>query len=176
MFKSRYVALLLVFVSATLFAPPRAVADDKETDEQLLKRYLGTSDAKALLEYLNKQVLTDADKGELKKLIEQMGDRAFKARQEASRQLVKAGPSALALLREALSNPDREIASRAKRCIEDINSGPGAELPASAVRHLVKLNDPKALETFLAIYPGAGTESLRSELLSGLTTLGLAGK
>ena len=176
MFNRRLVAIAFtIAIGAFLTATPLR-ADEPESDEQRLKKFLGGSDSERVLAYLGKQVLTEDAKAKLKNFIGQLGDRTFKQRQEASREIVKAGPAAIPLLRDALTNPDREVASRAKRCIEDINSGSSADLPSAAVRHLVKLKNEKAVDAFLAIYPAAGTESLQAELLNGLIALGVNGK
>src|SRR5258708_7831512 len=90
MFNPRLVAVILAVIAVTLFVFPRARADDSESDEHRLNKYLGGTDAKRVLEFVNRQVLTDAAKADLKKLIEQMGDGTFKVRQEASRKLVAA--------------------------------------------------------------------------------------
>ncbi len=94
-------------------------------DVQRLKKDLGGADAERILEYLRGQMLTASIKQKLSQLIGELGSPNFKQRRDATRKLVQAGPVAIPLLRAATGNPDREIASRACRCISEIQDGPG---------------------------------------------------
>src|SRR5947208_5449902 len=115
--------LPLAVAALPLLAPLAGRADDPSSaDVATLKKQLGDADPERAIAYLRKQVLTDEAAANLRKLIEQMGDKKFAVRQEASRKLVAAGPAALPLLREATANPDKEIASRANRCVTEIET------------------------------------------------------
>src|SRR5438128_2136484 len=115
-------------VAVLLLAARLVAAADPTADEALLKRHLGSADAGRVIDYLKDQLLSEPSAANLKKLIEQMGDRKFAIRQEASHKLVAAGIPALPLLREATQNADKEIATRANRCIADIEAGASYDL------------------------------------------------
>jgi hypothetical protein len=172
----RPVALILAFAIAVCLVPTPARADDDQSDAALLTKHLGSSDPDRTVAYLNAIVMTDAKKAELKKLIDQMGDPAFKLRQEASKKIAAFGPSALPLLQQALASSNREIASRAKRCIDDIESAAGADLVPAAIRHLAQSKHPKAVDLFLTIYPAITKEPVQREILHGLSVLGVTEK
>ena len=156
-------------------ATPARAADESAADEALLQRQLGGADADRVIAYLKEQLLSEPSQANLKKLIEQMGDRKFAVRQEATHKLVAAGIPALPLLREATKHPDKEIASRAKRCLADIEAGAGYDVPRAAVRHLVRLRHEKAVETLLTVYPAALSEAFQADILQGLKTVGVSG-
>ncbi len=163
-------------VAVLLTVYPLAAAAAPAADEALLKRQLGSTDAERVIGYLKDQLLSEPSAANLKKLIEQMGDRKFAIRQEASRKLVAAGIPALPLLREATQSADKEIATRASRCIADIEAGASYDLPRAAVRHLVRLRHEKAVETLLTVYPAALSEAFQADILQGLKTVGMSGR
>lgn len=71
-----------------------------------------------------------ATRDQISPLIDQLGDNDFKKREEASRQLLARGPSALPALKEALQREDFEIVSRARALISKIQGAivPGGPL------------------------------------------------
>jgi HEAT repeat protein len=151
-------------------------ADEPADDEQRLKKDLGGADGDRLIAYLRGQIPTAASREKLAALIEQMGDRSFKTRQEATRKLVEAGPVALSLLRAASNHPDKEIAARARRCVSDLLNGPGSDLPAVIVRHLGRTRNEKAIDVLLEYLPSVAGEPLYDQILATLGTLALTGK
>lgn len=164
-----------IIVIAPILLAGLGRSSDPAADAALIKRLLGNSDPAALITFLQSQVLTDAARGDYAKLIEQMGDKKFAARQEASRKLVEAGPVVLPMLREAMANPSKEIANRAARAVEDIERGPRADLPMAAVRQLVASRHDKTVETLLALVEAGHTDRFRDEILTGLRIVGASG-
>jgi HEAT repeat protein len=148
---------------------------EPESDEQRLNKQLGGTDPDRLLAFLKNQVLTDAMRTQFQKWIEEMGDRKFSVRQAASKKLIEAGPVALPALREATNNADREIASRAKRCMAEIESGPRYDLPMSVVRQLVRARHEKTVDALLEYFPTLADENFQAEVLKALAEAGTSG-
>src|SRR5262249_36140532 len=94
-------------------------------------------------------------------------------REKASAELVKRGTPALPFLRKALTEKDLEVVRRATRCIEQIEGGPGAGLPAAAVRLLAKKRPDGAAAQLLRYVPFADDESVEEEVRTALVSLGL---
>src|SRR5205823_11548513 len=97
---------------------------------------------------------------------------AYPVRSHASKALIAAGPPALPLLRQALRNPDREVARRAELCIAEIERSPGSALPAAAARLLARRQPPEAVAVLLRYLPHADDETVEEEVLGALVTLG----
>jgi hypothetical protein len=99
----------------------------------------------------------------------------YSDRYVAAESLVKAGTPALAFLKPALTNPDAEVARRARRCIEDIQRANGPALPSAVVRRLAwpgHVKDPApAIRTLLAFIPFTEDESVEEEAVSALAIL-----
>jgi hypothetical protein len=168
--------IMATLAAAALFSGGyRLRAADPITDETLLKRHLGSADPERVAIYLNNLILTEPAKADLKKLILQMGDRKFALRQEASRKLAAAGQPALSLLREAMQSSDKEIATRAKRCIDEIETGEIRDLPGAAVRHVVRLRHEKTVEALLTASAAGLSEDFNAEVLQGLRTVSISG-
>src|SRR5262249_23674339 len=96
----------------------------------------------------------------------------YSVREKATQDLIAADRSALAYLRAALKDPDLEIARRAQRCIDAIESGAGITLELAACRLLSLLNPPVAAEVVLNYLPFVDSEDVEEELLA---TLGVVG-
>jgi len=164
------------FLAIALVAsrPFNAGAVEADADLKRLEKELGGTDADRVLAYLETQRLTDAARAKLEALIEQLGDRQFRKREEAQKKLVEAGPVAQSLLHKATMHSDREIAARARRALSDIESGPRRDLPLLALRHLVRLRHEKAVEVLFQFLPSATDEATQQEILDGLATVGVA--
>jgi len=166
--------LMAAWSIVTFVSTIRAV--DPEAEEKLLKQSLGSTDADKVIGYLREQTLTEAAREKYLPLIQQLGDKAFRKREEASRKLIEAGPVVMPLLREASNSTDREISSRARRCLSEMEASPKRDLPLIAARYLVRLRHEKAVEVLLAYIPTVEEETYRNDLLQGLLTVGVSGK
>jgi HEAT repeat protein len=153
-----------------------AVQSDAEEDEQILKAAQVGDDGESLLAFLRKRTLTDAKREQLLKYVRDLGSKRFADRRRASRELIAAGTPALALLRQALKDPDVEVVRRATKCIKAIESGPGPGLPAAVVRSLVRRRPARAVETLLAYLPFADNEGVAEEAVVGLQQVSRKGK
>src|SRR5262245_57042991 len=176
MSRSRFLLRLIGAAAALLISASGLRAVDPEADEKLLKESLGSTNPEKVVAYLRTQTLTDAAREKYLPLIQQLGDRAFRKREEASKKLIEAGPVVIPLLRDATNSRDREISSRARRCISEMESSPKRELPLIAARYLVRLRHEKAVEVLLAYIPTVEEEEYQKELIQGLLTVGVSGQ
>jgi hypothetical protein len=142
-----------------------------EADEALLKANGIPNDAAGLAAFFRKRSLTPRDRKHLVDLVQQLGDRSYRKRQQASEDLVKAGSPALRYLNPALKDANLENARRAAQCIARIERGPGTALPMAAVRSLVKLAPPDAVKVLLGYIPSADDEIVEKTVLAGLCAL-----
>src|SRR5262249_45356693 len=127
----------------------------------------------ALLDEFRRRTLTDARRTQIETLIRQLGDEAFDVRENAEVELLKVGQPALALLRQAVNDPDVEIRQRAQKCLRTLEKGPATNAPA-AVSRLVALRKPEgAAEAVLGFIPYADDETTLSEAQSALAALAL---
>ena len=90
--------------------------------EKLLREHGIGTDGSSLQRYFALRTLTPANRSRLALRIRDLGDESFEVRQEASADLIRAGPPALPWLRTALNNADLERARRAERCIDAIEA------------------------------------------------------
>jgi hypothetical protein len=155
--------------------PPSAAPDLEKADEQLLRDARVATDVPGLLAFLRERTLTEDDRKQLRALVRRLGAESYAQREEASQALTRRGRPALPLLREALKDPDVEIARRAERCIEEIEQGPGAALPVAAVRLLAKRAAPgertAALEALVGYAAFVDDEVVEEEVLGALAAL-----
>ena len=152
--------------------------DTAPTDAALLKEHHTATDEAALLDFLRRRTLSDAEVQEVHELIRKLGDNAHRVREEASHKLTARGAPALPLLTQALESPDAEIVRRARLCIEAIQRGPGPALPAAVIRHLVRWHAnpgkevPAAVvQTLLRYLPFADDDTVEEEVRNGLIVL-----
>jgi HEAT repeat protein len=122
---------------------------------------------------LNRLSCDERSLGQLDKLVEQLGARAFKDREVAFNSLVRLGPAAKPVLRNGLLNSELEVraaASRALQLIGEQESNP--ELAAAAVRVLIRRGDSRAIRALLACLPICEPNSeLEAEVGLGLYDL-----
>ena len=103
MSRAWYLAFCMCAASSIVALVPSLRAVDPEADEKLLKQALGSTDPDKVIGYLREQTLTDAAREKYLPLIQQLGDKVFRKREEASRKLIEAGPVVMPLLREAMA-------------------------------------------------------------------------
>jgi hypothetical protein len=125
---------------ATLLVTPFSPAADEATtgDEQILRGANVATDPPALVAYLRKQVLNDAERQKIEALVGQLGSERFATREEASEKLVAIRGPAVSFLRAAARSSNLEVAHRAEVCLSEIEGLPDASIPSSAVRMLAR--------------------------------------
>jgi hypothetical protein len=153
--------------------PLRGDDDPLAADEILLREAKVGTDGLDLLAFLRERSPTETDLARIEALIRQLGSESFAERQEASAALVRRGTPAVRFLQKAVKDADLEISRRAERCLDEIARGPGASLPAAAVRLLAARKPAGAVEALLGFVPFADDDLVEDEVLSALVSLGL---
>jgi hypothetical protein len=144
------------------------VLDPAGADERLVRAAKVPVDGPALLTFLRRRVPGEAVAMEIRTLILELGHKVFAVRQRATAALIERGAQAAPLLRQALSNPDREVSRRAEQCLEKIDQGPEPALAAAVVR-LVALRRPAdSAEALMAYLPWAADEAVAREVQAAL--------
>jgi HEAT repeat protein len=144
-----------IFLAAVLSstANPADIAEDADAAyaERILREAGAATDDRGVLAYIRAHTLTEEELDRLARAVRFLGDEEFRVREDASRQLIAAGRSALPFLSPAIHDPDPEIARRAKRCIEAIRRTPSSPLMAAAAQ-LVKSRRPSGASAVLLAY------------------------
>ena len=110
-------------------------------DEQIIKAAKIAVETPALLEFLRKQTVSDDKRTRIKKLIRDLASGSFDVREKAVEELIKQGEPAVPFSSQAMSDPDAEVAGRAKECLEKIGK-PVDPAVAQAVLRLVAERKP----------------------------------
>ncbi len=168
-----FLSTLLSFFFAFAEGCGAGAAEPATADEQLLKSAQIETDGPNLLAFFRQRSLTDEQQERLAAAVRQLGSQAFKARTQASEEIVAVGPPARPFLQRALQDQDPEIARRARACLEDIERQPGAgaEISQAAVRVLVVRNPPGAVEALFKFLPFNDDECVEEEILAAANAL-----
>jgi HEAT repeat protein len=168
------VAAVLLTLGALVSAPGLRAADaDMSREEQTLKAADVGTDNESLLAFFRKRTLTGDYPARIAALIRQLSDESYKARKQATRELIGLGAPALAALREAAKSTDAEIQRRALRCIEVIEKEPGKALPLAAL-HLVAARTPAGASAVLLGYvPFADDREVEEQAYEALLAVGV---
>jgi HEAT repeat protein len=145
--------------------------ESSAADETILRDNKVAADGSALVDFLRRNSPGEAAQKETRQLIRQLGDGRHRMREEATARLVKFGPSALAFLKDALTDPDAEIVRRSVLCIDKIKRGPGPALPAAVIRLLTRKSPPDAVSALLGYLPFVEDEMVEEEALTSLCLL-----
>lgn len=121
------------------------------------------------LEFLRKQILSDADVKTIEALIVELGDGDFRKRDKASTKLSTFSDSALPLLRRAEKSDDAEVRRRAQLCAEEIEARSHPDIVLAAIRVLASNATPaqgaEVLATFLDVAPFIDRRDIEDQLL-----------
>jgi HEAT repeat protein len=177
---------------ASALAGRPALAAHASADETVVRAAGVGTTGEELVAFFKKRSPDEKVQQELRRLIRQLGDRSWSAREKATRRLIEEGTVALPLLRLAVENDNPEAATRALRCLQKIQQGPGSELVIAAAHLLARPGEPRftkpggdskppagsvtparALQTLLTYAPFAPDEAIEDEVLSCLTLLSL---
>lgn len=170
----RYRRIFLVGIFAVSFTlPPRAYPNEAETnpDQTLLRKERVGTRTEQLIAYLQNRSTSEVDLRAIETLIRELGAPQFRIRQQAADRLVGLGPAALPALREAVTNPDREVATTARKCIQAIEERKDTVLLPAVVRQLVRERPEGAMEALLGFLPFAADADLEEEIWFGLDSL-----
>ena len=149
--------------------------DQKKSDIETIRTAGMAVEAKALLEFFQKHTVTDADRGRLTSLINQLGDDDFDRREQASDDILRFGVAAIGLLRQAERTKDPEITRRCELCLKHIEKVPTRMLAAAAARLLADLKPEGACETLLKYLPLAEDDTVGDEVRAALAANAVKG-
>ncbi len=147
------------------------VVDPTAADERVLRAAKVSTDDAALLDYLRKRTLDPARRDRILALVQKLGDNDFDTRERAKKDLAAEGEVALPILGQAVTNPDPEVAARAKECLDQIGKAPDPTVPGAVVRILGRRRPAGAAEALLAYLPGAPDQAVAQEVRRALRVL-----
>ena len=158
-------ALLVVGVHAAL-----------PSDEDRLKQTNVQTDNRSLFALIRPR--TPPEPAAIADLIRKLGNDQFKQREEAERALRAIGRPALPALDKAATDPDAEIARRAKDCRETIvqQLGPQAEQALLAVRLLLRRAPHGVVAALLEHLPAAPSTDVEEAIWFGIDALAARAK
>jgi HEAT repeat protein len=149
-------------------------SDLASAEKTLREAHIGT-DGPSLLDFFRKRTLGAKEQARLTALVRQLGDPSFKKRAQASRELRRAGRSALSFLQRAEKDADLEIANRVRRCLQVITRGPDLVLLPAAARVLAARKPAGAARVLLAYLPVENDEDVIDAIVAALAEVGLPG-
>jgi HEAT repeat protein len=130
-----------------------------------------STEGTASLDEFSRRTLTEADREKAEKLIRQLGDDSFDARQKAKTELQGMGVLVIRMLRSAVNDPDLEISQSARFVLQEIEKDKAAPLSPTAAR-VVALRKPQgAAEVLLAYLPFCDDESILGEVQAALNAV-----
>jgi HEAT repeat protein len=177
--------LLLTLVVAVLAPAVRGQPEEKKKeppernptrapgDEAVLKEARFATDGPGLLDLFREQTLGAAEQKRVGALIEQLGQKNFVAREQASAALLAEGRRALPLLRRALKHPDAEVQFRAQECLDNLGNTALPGRLAAAARLLRVRRPAGAVPVLLEYLPSAADEVVEDEVCTTLALLGV---
>jgi hypothetical protein len=139
-----------------------------DPDEETLRQAKVGPEGPALLEYLRQRTPTDEDGRKIDGLIKQLGDESFERREQASQALMKYGRMARGPLRLAAEDVDAEVARRARRCLDEIESGANLEIQLAVLRRIGRRPPDGAAEVLLRFLPFADDEAVEEAAVDAL--------
>jgi HEAT repeat protein len=164
---------------AGAWAPTVTLAGDDDISRHIRRdawaAWWRRTDGRALLAEFRKRTPGAADLDRIRSLVGKLDDKSFRVRDAATADLVRCGPWAAPLLREAMKGADLERRRRAARCLESIARGANRPLPPVAPRLLAWRHPGGAAEALLAFLPWAEDEQLAGAVQQALTTLTVPG-
>ncbi len=161
-----------LLIAALVGAGPASAAETTP-DENTLAQNMVPTDGPGLLAFVRRLVPDEKSETRLKKLVKQLGDDDFDAREEASRLLVAAGAPARPFLQEALKETDAEVLGRARKCLQQIDQGLTSVVTSAAVRVLAKRKPDGAAQALIEYVAVAEDENVAEEVRHALATLAL---
>jgi hypothetical protein len=128
-----------------------------------------------LVEFFRKRLITDAERDKIDGYIKKL-NKGFKEREQATSDIIAAGPPALPLLRKVLgSNVDLETKKRADRCIKAIEEKSPSALVVAAARVLKHRRTQSACAILMAYLAVAPDDVVEEEIDAALFSLALIG-
>ncbi len=172
----RTLPTLLLLAALTLPLSLAAAQAALPSDEDRLKQTGIQTDNRSLFALIRPR--TPPEPAVIADLIRKLGGDHFKQREEAERALRAIGQPALAALDKAATDPDAEVARRAKDCRETIvqQVGPKAEQALLAVRLLLRRAPPDVVAALLEHLPAAPSTDVEEAIWFGIDALAATAK
>jgi hypothetical protein len=139
--------------------------------EQTLQAARMAPDTPALLEFLRQHTVDEARLEKVRSLVRKLGDDSFEVRESAKKDLIAQGAVAAALLGQAVSDPDPEIATRAKECLQRIGKPPDSSLSIAVVQLVARHRPPGAAKVLLAYLGSAPDAAVAQEVRGALRSV-----
>jgi hypothetical protein len=125
-------------------------------------------DDAALLDFVRKRTLPEAELAKLNELVRKLGDSAFEVREKAKQDLLAQGTKAIPALARATKDSDAEVRDTAKECLQRIGKIADYDELAAVIRQLARRQTPGAVEALLAYVPSAPDEKMAQEVQGAL--------
>jgi hypothetical protein len=158
-----------------LVARGRSTADEltRAADEGTCREAGLATDGPALLRFVEQRTPSATTRVRLAAAVRRLGDRSFRAREQASAELLAAGRMAVPLLRPVLNSPDLEVARRAQHCLAQIESNSELSIALAVARLLAVRRPTAATRVILDYVPFVDDDQLEQELLVTLQAVGI---
>ncbi len=164
---------LLPALCLALAAAARAGDEDVADDERLLRACDYPAGGAGLPDVFRNRTPSPAVVARARALLRQCGSEEFAAREKGSAGLVALGPQARPLLREALADPDPEVARRAEGALEALTRPDDPACLEAAARLLGRRRPEGAVAVLLAYLPYAEEATLADEIAAALSRAGV---
>jgi hypothetical protein len=135
--------------------------DPASADEASLRAAGVETTGPALLALIRKHTPDPAKVEQARRLVRQLGDDRFTAREKASAELVKLGPIAVPFLRDAARSDDSEVVRRARDCLKQIGEERDNKQMATIIHVLGRRRPAGTAEALLNYLPAADADSAR---------------
>jgi HEAT repeat protein len=154
-------------------SPKESLTDDASRDkvQQAWAAWWKSTEGTASLDEFTKRTLTEVDREKALKLIRQLGDDSFEARQKAKTDLKDMGVLVTRMLKTAVNDSDLEISQSARFVLQEIEKDKAAPLSPVAARVIALRKPPGAVEVLLAYLPFCDDEGMLGEVQAALNAV-----
>jgi hypothetical protein len=135
--------------------------DPASADERSLRAAGVEMTGPALLALIRQHTPDPAKVEQARRLVRQLADDRFAAREKASAELVKLGPVAVPFLRDAAKSNDSEVVRRARDCLKQIGEERDNKQMALVVHLLGRRRPAGTVEALLNYLPAADADAAR---------------
>jgi hypothetical protein len=167
----RHLLIALLVYAVPLAGGSRGESPEKPSPEENILRKAGVpTDDDGLLAFFRGRTLGDAERKRIDELIRRLGGQDFDDREAAANELKKSGARARPLIQAAVHGSDPEIASRAKRLLNELKPFPREPIMAGA-RLLARRAPTDTVPVLLDYLPCADHELVDEQVLAALLAL-----
>jgi HEAT repeat protein len=153
----------------SLAAPP-----NPSPDNRLLASAHLTSDPASLLDFVQKRSQGKVDAAHIRRLVERLSGTDEKDARRAMGELVRLGPAALPILREAQKTArEGKPRMRLQECLRWLEGPDADELSRAVVRRLAKLRPEGTVSALFAYLLAADNDSVAEEVREALVALAI---